>query len=78
MKPYVCSAKITRVQVVQRPEYSSGEEDNDEGEGVIEDSQILEDLPSDTEVRRHFPARVHKAPNADPTPSRTSNSYMLA
>ena len=35
-------------------EGSSGEEEDGEGEGeMIEDSQILEDLPDETEVRKH-------------------------
>lgn len=46
--------KHTRVQVIQHPAdaESSGEEDDKEpDEPEIEDSQILEDLPNETEVR---------------------------
>ena len=38
----------------QTGDVSSGDEDEeDEGEEQIEDSQILEDLPDETEVRPH-------------------------
>ena len=42
------------MEVVQAPaqgDSSADEEDEEEGEADIEDSQILEDLPDETEVR---------------------------
>ena len=59
-------AKIARVAVVQPPadaEGSSGEEDEGEGEEEgVEDSQILEDLPDETEVRNHVAHESRQSP----------------
>ncbi|KAH9945243.1 L domain-like protein [Epithele typhae] len=58
-------AKITRVQVVQHPAdggTSSGEEDeNEEEAGEIDDTQILEDLPDNTEDIELIHARLNSA-----------------
>lgn len=78
MEPCICSAKITRVQLAPQPEEASGDEDNGEGEDAIEDSQILEDLPNDTEVSRRFLACIHRMANVKSNSSRRLNSSMLA
>ncbi|KAM5538539.1 hypothetical protein V8D89_007872 [Ganoderma adspersum] len=46
-------AKVTRVEVVRPPAHAEGssedEDEGEDGEAAIEDSQILEDLPDETE-----------------------------